>query len=171
MVNTSKLAVFIIVGVILGSLIIMRFYFFESGTQGELAEIPCAEMLSSTLEILGTSTKVVPEQSCELARSIATMTPTNDRYSNIESDPWHYFGRMSILARDDGWMLIFIARSSSNFIPLFSLQHRRGAGWAIIGQFPAEPVLKRLGVWEKIDWNRVKGDETLKVIDAREMGE
>lgn len=165
-IDTSKLLVISMVAAVLVVMVTLRLtYFAEEGEQKKLASVPCDSLLPTYLELQGARIPITADSICPLMREIATMTPTSDEYRNVADDPWHYFGRLPIFPYDDVWFLVFMARRSSDFKPLFSLHHRKGGGWTVIGQFEAEPLLRRLGVWERIDWEKLKSDASLTPTD------
>jgi len=164
--DTSKLLVISMVGAVLVVMVTLRLtYFAEEGDQKKLASVSCDSLLPTYLELQGVRIPIGADTICSLMREIATMTPTSDEYRNLDDDPWHYYGRLPIFPRNDVWFLVFIARRSSDFKPLFSLHHRKGGGWTVIGQFEAEPVLRRLGVWDRIDWEKLRSAASLKPTD------
>ncbi len=165
-INPSKLLVGGLVGgAILLMVVLWATYFRAEGDQKLLAEIRCDSLLPTMVELQGRKYPISRDTICALLRDMAVMTPTGDSYDNREEDPWHYYGRMPIFPENDVWFLVFIARKSSGFKPLFSLHHRRGGGWSVVGQFEAEPVLKKLGMWEKIDRDLLRSPESLTPTD------
>lgn len=148
-----------------GVLLWMRGYVDERGTQGRLAAVECAGLLPTVLEVQGKRIPVSREQTCRVLDTIAHMTPIAEGFARPEEDPWHYYGRMRILPKDDAWFLIFIARAGDNYHPLFSLQHRRANGWSVIGQFDALPVLRILGIEGGIDSVKLRSTGALAPVD------
>jgi hypothetical protein len=130
--------------------------------------VDCAGLWPTAFEMQGQRDSVSRAQTCELVKMIAAMKPTSEHWSSDTSDPWHYFGRMRILPKNDAWFLVFVARRSSGFHPLFSLRHRRGNGWAIVGQFDAEPLLRRLGVLDQLDRAKLMSNESLVPTDEQQ---
>ena len=137
----------------------------EKGDQGKLAKVDCASMLETDLELQGARVPVSREETCDIIRTIAAMQPNGESNRNDESDPWHYFGRMRVRPADDVWFLVFMAHPSDNFKPIISLRHRRGLGWAIVGQFDAEPVLRKLNLLDRIDMAKLKSEAALTPTD------
>jgi hypothetical protein len=161
----SKVLVVAFVVVVVGIIIGLRFYFDEEGEQAKIADVECGGLLPTVFELQGQRVPVDPGQTCELIHQIATMQPTGEKYHNDPNDPWHYYGRMRILPKNDAWFLIFNARQSTGFRPEFSLQHRKGVGWAIVGQFDAVPLLKKLGVLDRLDTAQLRSPEALVPTD------
>jgi hypothetical protein len=161
----SKALVVAFIVVVVGVIVGLRFYFDEEGEQAKLGDVECSGLLPTVFELQGERVPVNDEQACELMRQIATMQPTGEKHHNDPNDPWHYYGRMRILPKNDAWFLIFNARKSSGFRPEFSLQHRKGVGWTVIGQFDAVPLLKKLGVLERLDTAQLRAPESLVPTD------
>ncbi len=101
----------------------------------------------------------------EMVRMIAGLTPLEGESANDPANPWHYIGRLRISPENDVWFLIFIARRSEEYRPLLSLLHRNGNGWSVVGMFDAAPVLQKLGVDRRIDWEQVKSPAALTPVD------
>ncbi|MEO5931023.1 MAG: hypothetical protein ABIR47_13895 [Candidatus Kapaibacterium sp.] len=163
--NKGTLTVFVIVGSALAVLIYLHFYVNEQGTQADLAGVECKSLLATSFELQGMPVLMDRDGTCALMRSMAMMQPTTDEFTDDPKDPWHYFGRLRIRPKNDVWFLVFVARRSENFKPLISLRRRNGPGWSVVGQFDAEPVLRQLGVYDRIDWARVKSDSSLVPTD------
>jgi hypothetical protein len=161
----SKLTVMAFGGTIMATILAMWFYFDERGTQEQIAAVDCAALLPTNFEMQGRPVDVTGAQTCEVIRMIAAMTPNGDVNHSDDEDPWHYFGRMRIRPKDDVWFLVFMARRAENYKPVFSLRHRRGGGWSVVGVFDAEPVLRALGVAGTIDMARLKSDSALVPTD------
>jgi hypothetical protein len=150
-----------VVAIVLG----LRSYFDEEGEQEKIGEVPCTGLLPTAFELQEQHVPVNEQQTCELMQLIATMQPTGEKHRNDPGDPWHYYGRMRILPKEDAWFLVFNARASSGFHPEFSLQHRKGVGWAIVGQFDAVPLLRKLGVLDRLDTALLRSPESLVPTD------
>jgi hypothetical protein len=150
-----------IVVVAVAVLVGLHYFTHQAGTQRRLAEISCRKLRATSFELQGHPILTNTDETCELTRMIAGMTPLADEYHSDPRDPWHYFGRLRILPEDDAWFLIFMAKSSENYRPVFALLHRNGPGWSVIGLFDAAPLLSRLGVTDRIDWDRVRSSESL----------
>lgn len=163
--SSSKLTVLIIVVLSVAVLVALWFYIDERGTQRQLADVDCAALLPTTFELQGKIEGVARDETCELLRVIAAMEPNGDDNANDAADPWHYFGRLRIRPANDAWFLVFMARRSDNFKPVFSLRHRRGSGWSVVGLFDAKPVLERLGALGRIDMAKLQSDSSLTPVD------
>jgi hypothetical protein len=166
--SRSRLLVISFLVVVIAMLFGLRWYTNERGKQEKLAAVQCDSLLPTVFELQGERVPVSRERTCELMRTISAMQPTADEFHNDSNDPWHYYGRMRILPKNDAWFLIFIARRSSNFRPEFSLQHRRGAGWTVVGQFDAEPVLRMLDAVPRLDTTKLRSSESLTPIDQNQ---
>jgi len=150
---SSKTIVFVIVGLAVVVVAGLWLYVDERGAQAKLAAVDCVTMLPTTFELQGRNVDVSREKTCEVVRLLAEMPPVGD--AGDAADPWHYFGRMRIRPKDDVWFLIFVARRSDAFHPMLSLRHRRANGWAVIGVFDAVPVLRMLGLEDRIDMEKL----------------
>ena len=149
----------------LATVVAMWVFFNERGTQENLAKVDCSDLLSTNFELQGRKVEVSREQTCELMKMVAAMTPNSEHNGSDDDDPWHYFGRLRIRPINDAWFLVFMARRSENFKPVVSLRHRRGGGWSVVGMFDAEPVLRRLGVADAIDMAKLQSDSSLTPTD------
>jgi hypothetical protein len=168
--NASRITVIVIILLAVAVLILQRSYLTEEGAERKLATVDCAGLLPTVFELQGRTIPVTREQTCEIARMISTMKPTGEEFGDTIGDPWHYFGRMRILPRDDAWFIVFLARRSNGFTPRFSLRHRRSRGWFIAGQFDAAPLLAKLGV--TYDRALLESDSALEPTDQNQtMGE
>lgn len=161
--NSSRLTVLAIVATALLVVAGLWLYLDEQGAQSKLAAIDCATMLPTTFELQGKRVTITPEQTCTLLHTVAAMQPLATQSS--DDDPPHYFGRMRIRPRNDVWFLIFQAYPSEGFRPTFSLRHRRGNGWAVVGRFDAAPVLRQLGVEGSIDIAKLKSPAARTPVD------
>jgi hypothetical protein len=161
----SKIAVLIFGGTIIAAIAGMWVFFDERGTQSQLAAVDCGGLLPTNFEVQGKAVPVSAQQTCDLMRTVAAMQPNTDRNHNDDDDPWHYLGRMRIRPKDDAWFLVFMARRSENYRPVFSLRHRRGGGWSVIGMFDAAQVLEKLGIAGTIDMAKLKSDSALTPTD------
>jgi hypothetical protein len=164
-VNGSRLIILIFGGTIIATVASMWWFIDERGTQNQLAAIDCARMLPTGFELQGKMIPVSREQTCDLLQMVATMQPDSNHNHSDDDDPWHYFGRIRIRPKDDAWFLVFMARRGENYKPVFSLRHRRGDGWSVIGIFDAEPVLAKLGVAGAIDRAKLASDFALAPTD------
>jgi len=165
LMNRSKLTVMVIVALAAAALVGLYFHIDQRGDQRRLADIPCRTLLATAFQLQGKPVLVSSSETCELMRTVAGMTPLDGEHGNEPGDPWHYFGRLRISPEDDVWFLVFIARRSENYRPLFSLLHRNGNGWSVVGMFDAAPVLRQLGVDKRIDWEQVKSPAALAPVD------
>lgn len=165
--NKSRLAVLIIVGLSIAMAVAARVYYNQSGTQRDLASLDCRVLLPTAFEFQKNRVMMGNEQTCELARTLATLEPNGVSLVEEEGDPWHYFGRLRLRTNDDVWFLVFIARRSNDYRPIFSLRRQRGTGWAVVGQFDAEPVLRHLGLYDRIDHAWLRSDSSLVPTDQR----
>jgi len=163
--NSSRLTVLAIVAVSLLVVAGLWLYLNERGGQAKLAAIDCAAMLPTTFELQGEPVAVNRDETCELLRMVAAMQPVGGESGDSETDPPHYFGRLRIRPRNDVWFLIFQAYPSEGFRPTFSLRHRRGNGWAIVGRFDAAPVLRLLDAEGGIDMQKLKSPAARTPVD------
>ncbi len=164
-VNTKPYIIGFFIFVVLLLLGIRVFYFDEQGNQAVLMEVPCEGMQETYFELQGELVPVSDNLTCDIMRTIGTMETLDVSYENNEQDPWHYYGRMRIRPVDDLWFLVFIARESDDYKPMFSLHHRRGNGWSIIGQFDAVPILEKLGVADSLDMQKLKAIEAQSPVN------
>ncbi len=163
--NRSKLTVMAIVALAAAALVGLYFHIDQRGDQRRLADIPCRTLLATAFQLQGKPVLVSSSETCELMRMIAGLTPLEGESANDPANPWHYIGRLRISPENDVWFLIFIARRSEEYRPLLSLLHRNGNGWSVVGMFDAAPVLQKLGVDRRIDWEQVKSPAALTPVD------
>ena len=143
--------------------------FLESGEdQHALAAIDCARLHPTVAEVQGRRVEVDRDSACGVIKDLAKAAPASGVFVEDENDPWHYIARVRIQPDKGAWFLVFAARRSTGFRPELSLRHRREGGWAIIGAFDGEPVLRRLGLIDKIDRNRIAAPESREVRDQRQ---
>jgi len=166
--SPSKLTVIAIILLGLALAVTARVFFAGGRDHTELARVDCEKIESTAFELQGRRIEVSRGKTCELLRSLAAMTPTADGFETDPADPWHYYGRMRVRPENDAWFLIFVARRSTGFRPELSLQHWRGSGWAVAGQFDAEPVLKLLGVEDSLDRSLLASPASLAPTDQRQ---
>lgn len=165
--SSSKITVIVLVGLAVLVVAVLALYLNERGSQQKLAGIDCGKMLPTTMELQGTRLPVSREQTCDVIEMVADMQPVDMAGEEEKLDPgqWHYFGRMRVRPEDDVWFLVFIAHPAENFRPTFSLRHRKGNGWAIVGRFDAAPILKRLELEGRIDMEKLKSPAALTPVD------
>lgn len=149
--RASRLTVLAIIGLAVAISLVARWYVMSgSGVEG-LATIDCARLQPTIGELQGTRVEIARDTICAVLRELAAATPTDDGFVEHPGDPWHYIGRIRLQPERDAWFLVFVARRSTGFRPELSLRQRRGAGWAIVGQYDAARVLERAGWLERID--------------------
>lgn len=118
--NISKILVIGIIGLgVIVSLLVNNFLVGAKGTQSEMNEIDCYSLAETSFEFQGNVIKVSEEQTCKLIKMITEMKPVNENYSSEKDDPWHYYGRLRIRPKNSVWFLIFIAKKSKNYKPIF----------------------------------------------------
>lgn len=165
--SSSKITVVVLVGVSVLVVAVLALYVNEHGGQQKLTSIDCGKMLPTTMELQGVRLPVSREQTCDMIEMVAGMQSLDTAGVEESLDPsqWHYFGRMRIRPSDDVWFLVFIAHPAENFRPTFSLRHRKGNGWAIVGRFDAAAVLKQLELNDRIDMEKLKSPAALTPVD------
>jgi hypothetical protein len=164
-IATSKITVLVIVIGATAIALAGRWYVTSGAGREALATIDCARMRPTIAELQGARLELDQARVCAAMRELASATPIADGFEIDERDPWHYIARVRLQPVEDAWFLVFVARRSTGFRPEISLRHRRGAGWAIVGQFDGAPTLRRLGLLDRIDRAKLMSPASLEVRD------
>jgi hypothetical protein len=166
--NRSKLLVAAILSIAVAVAIASR-SFLESGDGlPAMAAIDCSRLHPTIAEVQGQRFEVDRDSVCRAIRELATAAPLSTTFVDDETDPWHYIARVRIQPDEGAWFLVFAARRSTGFRPELSVRHRREGGWASLGEFDGEPVLRRLGLLDKIDPAKTAAPESRAVRDQRQ---
>lgn len=166
--QTNKSKILVLAIVVLGvavSLLVNNYLVGGVGTQADLKQIDCYAMFPTIADIQSQKFEISQEQTCKIINMIANMKPVDMPYKADETDPWHYFGRIRISPQKSVWFIIFMAKKSNGYKPVFSLQRRRGSGWGVVGQFDARNVLTTLGWNNKIDLKKLEDKASLVPTD------
>lgn len=167
-IRTSKLVVAAIVLLGLAISIFARWYVASGSGPDALARVECDSLRPTIGELQGTRIELERDDVCAAIRELGAATPVSGSFESAASDPWHYIGRIRVQPPNQAWFLVFVARRSHGFRPELSLRHRRGAGWAVVGHYDGEPVLRRLGLLGRIDRTRLEDTASRTTRDQRD---
>lgn len=166
--RASRLTVLVIVALGIAISLFARWYVSSGSGPESLASLDCATLQPTLGELQGVRVEIDRDDVCIALRELATAIPIADGFDERVDDPWHYIGRARVQPEQEAWFLVFVARRSTGFRPELSLRHRRGAGWAIVGQYDGVAVLERLGWLERIDSAKLASPGAREVRDQRQ---
>jgi hypothetical protein len=166
--RASRLTVLGILALAIAISLFARWYITSGSGVDALATLDCARLQPTIGELQGARVEIGRDTICTALRELAHAKPIASGFEEHPGDPWHYIGRVRVQPERDAWFLVFVARASTGYRPEVSLRQRRGAGWAVVGQYDATATLERLGLLAKIDRARLASPEALEVRDQRD---
>jgi hypothetical protein len=139
----SKLTVLALFALVGGALIVISLYRDQRGSLDSLEKLRCDAIDKALLQLDTAIIPVTHEQACRTLRSLAAMEPVGE---DSDAREWRERGSLLVAAGREVWQVALLSPAGGSTIDLCSLRRRRGAGWSVIGEYPAGPVLAALGL-------------------------